>query len=125
MITQFKKDGSSETRPERCDYANALDYVTWYNGLAEDVAKWINLEPKNGSIPCPNYYCGPENSECADYNQLQVLWMIAVVMFGDYGTSPRYGWITDIAAFRLWVSDITKTTRYAYDPDEESKNDQV
>lgn len=120
MITQY---GSSETRPERCDYADALDAVTWYNGLAETVIKWINLEPEDGSIHCPHRYCGSEDIEPPDYAQLQVLWMIAVIMFGDYGTSPRFGWITNIEAFRLWISDITKTTRYAYDDEEESPSD--
>lgn len=112
MITQFKPDGSEETRPERIDYADALDSVTSYNGLAEYVVKWAGLEPDPHSICCPDHYCAPAGMESCVYEQLQVLWMIAVLMFGDYGTSPRFGWIEDVAAFRLWVSDITKLYRY-------------
>lgn len=28
-----------------------------------------------------------------DYGQLEIIWMFFVLMFGDYGTSPRSGWI--------------------------------
>ena len=97
--------------PEK--WIEALDSVTWYNGLAETVLTWLNLEPvvpDSHITPMLNY--GLSDDEDTDaYYQLQVLWMIAVELFGDCGTSPRYGWIEDIDGFNKWVLDITQTYR--------------
>jgi hypothetical protein len=105
---QYKKgyaDGAKET-------LDALDLVTWYNDLAETVSKWGNLEPEGSIIAVPDDYgINPHWCTAEDRPQLQVLWMIAVSLFGNYGTSPRYGWIEDIDGFRQWVRDITKTWR--------------
>jgi hypothetical protein len=30
-----------------------------------------------------------------DYGQLEIIWMFLVLLFGDYGTSPRTGWIDE------------------------------
>ena len=105
------------------DLLDALDSVTWYNGLAPIVFSWrdtIVLNPKTDSS-----YNAPKNygSDEIDwgYHQLQVLWMIAVWLFGDYGTSPRFGWIDDVDGFRKWCLDITRTWRGSeeYDGPEE------
>jgi hypothetical protein len=89
------------------DMLDALDSVTWYNDLAECVFKWIFIKPdKTGHIH-QSYKC--ETSE--EEHQLQVLWMIAVCLFGKYGTSPRTGWIEDIDGFRNWCLAITETWR--------------
>lgn len=105
---QYKK-GYADGAKEALD---ALDSVTWYNDLAETVLKWRDLEPKDSIIAVPDDYgINPHWCTAEDRPQLQVLWMIAVSMFGNYGTSPRYGWIEDIDGFRHWVLDITKTWR--------------
>lgn len=79
----------------------ALDRVTWYNGLAPIILKWIeygddhlkqNTDKYSRNISCPMNYLD-ETGESDIQSQLQVIWMILVSMFGDYGTSPRYGWI--------------------------------
>ena len=70
---------------------NALDSVTFYNGLAEDVVSWKDLEPNDyNSISAPDNIVIPKTEH--DY-QLQVIWIILVEMFGDCGTSPRSGWL--------------------------------
>ena len=117
------------TRAE--DYTHALDSVTWYNGLAATVLKWKDLKSDNDySIACPDNYCldppkmvngiytYPPSEYYMDKAQLQVLWMMAVEMFGDCGTSPRFGWIElkNIDAFHKWIDDITQVYR---DSDEE------
>lgn len=89
----------------------ALDSITWYNGLAPVVFSWIELKDNGYSVRCPNDYGAPEGCSESDVGQLQIFWMYAVVMFGEYGTSPRFGWITDVAGFRKWIMDITKTWR--------------
>lgn len=90
---------------------DALDGVTWYNCLAEEVFSWACLPteadykiitlPKN--VNPMNPY-GP---------QLEVIWMIAVILFGEYGTSPRTGWIENVEGFREFCCDITLTWQEA------------
>lgn len=82
---------------------DALDSVTWYNGLAATIRGWTELEPskQTGCILCPE--C------CWKDEQLQVFWMIAVFMFGNYGTSPRSGWIEDVEGFREFCRIVTFT----------------
>lgn len=94
------------------DYTRALDGVTWYNGLADVVLSWADLQPKNGTLLSPpkEYGADPWSPE-EDKSQLQVIWMIAVELFGDCGTSPRFGWIEDLDGFRKWVLEITKLWR--------------
>ena len=68
-----------------------LDSVTFYNGLAEEVARWKELEPNDyNSISAPDNIVIPKTPD--DY-QLQVIWIILVELFGDCGTSPRSGWL--------------------------------
>lgn len=92
---------------------HALDSVVWYNGYGDIVSGWGDLRPKDGHgeylTPPDNY--GAQSKDEAD--QLQVIWMIAVMLFGNYGTSPRYGWIEDIDGFRQFILDITSTDREA------------
>ena len=105
-------DGGQNTQ---VDLINALDSVTWYNGLAPIIWKWKEL-PVNvydfglRQIVCPeDYASGDEYGEV--FHQLQVIWMICVVLFGEYGTSPRYGWIEDIEGFYKFIDDITYSER--------------
>jgi len=103
----------------------ALDSITWYNGLAPVVFSWLWLEKGNGySISCPNNYGAPKDCSESDISQLQVFWMCAVEMFGDCGTSPRYGWITDVTGFRKWILSITEIWRGSeeYDGPEEYRH---
>ena len=71
---------------------DALAAVVWYNGLYELIAEWIkwgdNAE-NSYSICCPPGYL----TSAEDEPQAQLLWMVAVCLYGEYGTSPRYGWI--------------------------------
>lgn len=91
------------------DYEAALDAITWYNELASIVLTWAALPTdKYGYIQPPDNY-GLETYTPDDHFQLQIIWMLAVGLFGDFGTSPRYGWIVDTAGFRHWCRKITET----------------
>ena len=79
----------------------------FYNGLEEVVAKWAELKESNGRIDCPENYGLEDEYEghileghSPEYYQLQIIWMLCVLMFGDYGTSPRSGWIDHTEEFR-------------------------
>lgn len=70
--------------------------IPWYNGLSSRILSWKRLndnhdDPHHSVLCSDNYGCTDENDP--DISALQVFWMIAVEKFGDYGTSPRYGWI--------------------------------
>ena len=48
-----------------------------------------------------------------DYGQLDIIWMVFVIKFGNYGTSPRYGWLSadkkkDVRYFCYAISDNNK-----------------
>lgn len=99
---------------------NALDSVTWYNGLAETILKWKDIKPKDTIITCLDDYGYGEiemtTESWKDIGQLQAIWMICVVLFGDYGSSPRYGFIYEknIKEFHDFIDAITETQRIEY-----------
>lgn len=55
--------------------------------------------------------CPLENDWHTDYDfgGLQVIWMMCVCMFGDYGTSPRWGWIKDWQGCRTFLEKNLQT----------------
>lgn len=102
------------------DFLDSLDSVTWYNCLAEEIVKWKNLDNYNRYTTYGTAY--PDQWLCPtiefltglskDRNgQLEVIWMICVVLFGNYGTSPRSGWIEKKDEFFAFIDGITKTYR--------------
>ena len=54
--------------------------------VAGDMKKFINEGGKHHYIYTDNFSGSAE----------RLLWSMLVLMFGDYGTSPRTGWIDDI-----------------------------
>ena len=88
----------------RDDLIEALDMVVWYNGYWEIVKGWIEAltNPKGKYIHRPD--------DCND-DGLEVLWMICVLMFGDYGTSPRSGWVEDFEGCREFLIEMTKNAK--------------
>lgn len=102
------------TRHEKCPLSDGgqledvLLSVVWYNGLHREVASWKDRPLEHGFILCPLSY--KEYKDAGDvetFGQLQVLWMICVSMFGDYGTSPRTGWIERVDEFKDFISRVT------------------
>lgn len=94
------------------DLIDALDSVTWYEGLADFIIPWIDLEPnENGFIMRPDFIRGEAYEPC------QMLWTICVSLFGDYGVAPRCGWIEDVEGFKEFLKAITKTEREARELD--------
>lgn len=101
--------GGGEVKITTNALIDALDSVTWYNGLGETLRKWRYTVPANQDSIVPyTMFCNKE-IDINEYNQLQVIWMICVVLFGDYGTSPRSGWINDWDGFRDFIDKITTT----------------
>ena len=86
---------------------DALDSVVWYNGYWDTVKEWIDdLELLGETFGEASYRPKPITSE-----GLEVLWMICVLLFGNYGTSPRSGWIEktkECREFLIWLTKYTK-----------------
>ena len=69
----------------------ALNDICYYNGHSDElklIIRHIKSIHDNSIIPMPDEI---RNNDCDTY--VNVIWQILVIMFGDYGTSPRYGWI--------------------------------
>lgn len=101
------RDGMQASKMSAAQLLDALDYVTWYNNIGEEVYSWkdlpINTDYGKTVIKCPGRPWQRQD--------LEMIWMIAVVLFGNYGTSPRGGWIEDVAGFQGFIRSITKTWR--------------
>ena len=70
------------------DLVDALAAVVSYNGLEEDIRNC--QEHLRGQATIPGCYLRPTDWKDP---QLEVIWMLLVRLYGDYGTSPRYGWV--------------------------------
>ena len=89
---------------------DVLNSIVWYNGIGDILLKLrediINSEDKTYSKLKYKY------DEFSN-NQFEIFWMMLVLMYGDYGTSPRSGWLNmenknEIISF---IDQITKTTK--------------
>lgn len=96
---------------------DALDSVVWYNGLGETLRKWRHADLHNQEAILPFTMYWNNEIDPDEYYQLQVIWMICVVLFGDYGTSPRSGWINDWDGFRDFIDKLTTTYMEAEEND--------
>ena len=86
--------------------------VGWYNGLEEDIkqiSSYIrekSMITDSAMIQFPSFL---KEYDCNHY--LRVLWSVLVMEYGDYGTSPRFGWLESESVKNLsdemdnWLSD--------------------
>ena len=83
----------------------ALELIVWYNGLSPVLKEWLELEPDKTSRIIKEPYFDKDYNE-HDKSQIQIMWMFCVILFGDYGTSPRYGWIEKIDEFKDFIRSL-------------------
>lgn len=92
---------------------DALDSVTWYNCLAEKILELkkpgvVDYNPRDGLHYFGNKLDAWFNQLAPeDKHQIQLFWMIGVCLFGNYGTSPRYGWIERWEDFCEFIDLVT------------------
>lgn len=75
---------------------NSIDSWIWYNCLGEGVTELIEvleLYPDKYQDDFDPYFTALNNWRVRWWEQLEPLFMIIVCLFGNYGTSPRSGWI--------------------------------
>ena len=79
--------------------------IVWYNGLDDIVIKWKDYK-KGDDAPYYAYEPGLSDLTSSVYRQLEMVWMYLVLCFGDYGTSPRSGWIEDLEGYKKWFEEL-------------------
>lgn len=87
---------------------DALQGVVSYQGLASELQSWKDIEPSKYGGLLPTYWDKWKDEDVEVCAQLQVFWMICIILFGDYGTSPRFGWIEDIESFKTFIDLVTR-----------------
>lgn len=72
----------------------AMNYLVFYNGYEEIVRsllEHISMFSEGKTILPPKNLKYGDESETVE----AIIWFLLVCMFGDYGTSPRFGWIEE------------------------------
>ena len=85
----------------------ALNDIVFYNGLDDAIQEWKNLLPENGCINTDYYRkYASEPALCA---QLQVFWMLCVLLFGEMDNYGKNAWICEenIEEFHSFLDQIT------------------
>lgn len=72
---------------------DAMACIVCYNGyedILKDISDYIKYYKRDESISFPysNILKGYKVDEFPN-----IVWALMVIMFGEYGTSPRFGWI--------------------------------
>lgn len=76
-----------------CSLESLLD-VGYYNGLKEEIKEISSYIRENSMITDSAIIRFPSFLTDYDFNHyLRVLWSVLVMEYGDYGTSPRFGWL--------------------------------
>ena len=89
----------------------ALQAIVSYQGIESELQSWKELEPNEYGGIFPTYLekWRHEDIESIEVGaQLQIFWMICVCLFGDWGTSPRFGWIEDRESFKTFIDLVTR-----------------
>ena len=80
-----------------CPFDEAFFRALRYNGWDEDaeaMAEYIGSNANgHGNVLFPRGEEFLTKDDVVNDRPNSFLWMALVCMFGDYGTSPRYGWI--------------------------------
>lgn len=112
------REAEYEDMKMRLSLLEALQSVVFYNGLSEELEAWKDIEPDEcGWIHqtyWPKYQREPEAMA-----QLQAFWMICVELFGNCGTSPRFGWIEDRESFKTFIDLLTRCGSLSMNPNED------
>lgn len=87
--------------------------IVYYNSLEDALTNWVKQRIVYGCIIRPPFYglSGDEDEYDKKQVQLQILWAIAVLMFGDFSVDPSHGRITKADDFKSWCEDIIKSVK--------------
>lgn len=97
------------------DIIRFLD-VLWYNGHEEAIAALVKellfLSEGHRGIPGDHIVYPEKLAKLYGWDdsdhQVHIFWSYLVMKFGNYGTSPRYGWLS-IHNLRVYQQDTLKS----------------
>ena len=78
---------------------NVLHDAIDYFGLCNEVISWRELPVIDGIISCP--FTDEIPSDLCLF-----LWSYLVLLYGNYGTSTRFGWIERPSAFKKFIDIV-------------------
>ena len=92
---------------------NAFLWMLWYQGYDTAISELLKKIK--------------DTDECISYSDengfSEEVWSIFVLMFGEYGTSPRFGWIENVAEFKKFLEQILNEL-HEKDPEFEEEKEQ-
>lgn len=103
------------------DFISDIAFVSWYNGyddIIKDILKDANeyvLNDRDSYMY--DYFDKIQDHHSEEYIVTQILWMMFVQHFGNYGTSPRFGWIENekFDNFKRVLNEIIKENSIGVD----------
>ena len=94
----------------------SLLVIGFYNGLEEEIKEISSYIRENSTITNSAIIQFPSFLKEYDCNHyLRVLWSVLVLEYGDYGTSPRFGWLESASVKELpyeidkWLNQYDNT----------------
>ena len=97
------------------DLIETLDSIVWYNGIYEGLEKIkedLLIQNTNDKYTRFGKTTEYKHEEFYD-DQFEIFWMMLVLLYGNYGTSPRSGWLEMENKEKIieFIDKITKTGR--------------
>ncbi|MBO7123305.1 MAG: hypothetical protein J6V90_08505 [Treponema sp.] len=83
--------------------------MLWYQNYEEVILNMLSKQEKDGIIPYDDKNGFSEE-----------VWSVLVLMFGEYGVAPRYGWIEKVTEFKTFLQKVyTDMTKDDYSGEKE------
>ena len=100
LHSPVKESGFREGIGERIinnELYEAFIKMLWYQGYDVSISKMIEKIKETDT-----YISYDEKNGFSEE-----VWSVFVLMFGDYGSSPRYGWIEKVKDFKTFLENIS------------------
>ena len=97
----------------------AIASIVQYNGLDAPLKVWRREldRQREGSFSLHDLELNNDlslvngiNLEIYDIAQEHFIYMLLVLLYGNYGTSPRFGWIDDTEGAAAFLDDLLKSS---------------
>lgn len=88
---------------------DALESIIWYDGHYE----WLKeLRDDLEKLPKGEFTTYPMPYDIKPHTEIHTIWMLLVGMFGEWGTSIRYGWLEEIDDCIEFIDAVCKLSCY-------------
>lgn len=87
------------------DAVEGFRWVVFYNGYGDLIRHWIEVLKNADTNICLRNRLDKKYNEYG-LAQIEILNMLLVLWFGDYGASPRWGWIDERIGCRKFLEEI-------------------